>query len=488
MKTQRLAPAKGTLLIVTYYFAPKNEIASVRIVNFAAGLRELGWDVDVVTVGPNPFNPLERHLDLHCPEEQLRGIRVIEVDPPWEAKALYWARGAVSPLLRGAASAVSQWRDRTEPRGRARRGSAAAEPGPNPPHPAVTPWAPLRRALDAVLDGAYRRVFVKASGLSAEYDAIWPTYGPRVMVDVGLDMARRFPGAAFVMDVRDPLVGRSSLDARERSAQVAREMRLARSRVDALSVVSEPCVDHPSAFSAPIVEIPNGFEVRLTSRHNRVQKDARTPLTVYYGGRLYPAQDVRPLAAACRLVSRSRAIRVEYAGRDGADFAAAFESQGVGHLVADLGMLTRSESLERARAADVVAVLSWNTAARGILTGKVFELIAIDTPIAVVVAGDYATSALAQLFSGDPVRRVFGDSLDPEAVSDLADFIRHARDIPDGVRLAFSGASRYREYAHPVLARRLSRCIEEAVSRRKAGRPGAPRYAAAIGPADPRVR
>ena len=448
---------KGKLLVVTHYFAPKNEIASVRIVNFAVGLTELGWDVDVLAVGPNTFNPLERRLDFEYPEERLRKVRVVEVSPPWEAKALYAIRGILRTLF-GLPGKV---------RRRADGPLGEAEKPPSAPDGRSVARGPLKRLLDSVLDRGYRRVFSRASGLASGYDAIWTSFGPRVMVDVGLDMSRRFPSAAFVMDVRDPLV-RPSLarDAREVSDQKARETRLARSSVDALSLVSEYFIEDPASFRAPIATIPNGFDVTLAV-WPRPQKQVERPLTVYYGGRLYPAQDVRPLAAACLAVSQSRAVRVEYAGPDAAEFVEAFASQGADHLVQDLGVLSRGDSLRHAREADVVTVFSWNTTERGILTGKVFELIAIDTPIAVVVAGDHATSALAEMFEGDRLRRVFGDSLGSEAIDELADFIRGARDIPEEVRAGWRGVEKYREYSHPVIVQRLSQCLEDAVARRR---------------------
>lgn len=276
------------------------------------------------------------------------------------------------------------------------------------------------------------------------------------------------------MDVRYPIVRRGALrDDRGVRDQERRE-RLVAARADGLTQVSPHLLSDDLEVTIVSATIPNGFEEQLAAdRPERSSNRPRDVFVAYYGGRIYPAQDVRPFALACRILSESRPVRVEYAGQSAATFIAAFREAGAESLVLNLGVIPREESLRRARNADVVPVFSWNTSEKGILTGKVFELIAVNTPIAVIVAGEHRTSALAELFEGDVMRRVFGTATDEESVGELVDFLEFTAHLPNVVLREFAGADRYADYSHASLSRRLSDVIESLLETRTKGRQAA---------------
>ena len=68
------------ILIVSYFFAPKNEIGAVRLSKFTTYLVRLGWEVDVVTFKANPFLKLESTIDttLECKEFDRVKIHYLE--------------------------------------------------------------------------------------------------------------------------------------------------------------------------------------------------------------------------------------------------------------------------------------------------------------------------------------------------------------------------------------------------------------------------
>ncbi|WP_110239752.1 glycosyltransferase [Nocardioides gilvus] len=422
------------------------------MVNFATGLADLGWEVTVLTVKPNPYNPLERRLDLDIPEHRLAEISVVAVDTPLEVRFLYAARACAHRVLK-------TLRYFGSPPG------AALKPESDdisPNRQSTFPW------LLALVDHGYRRAFSQAKGLARGYDALWVSYGPRYMVDVGGLLADRFSSAGFVMDVRDPIVRSGSFaDPRSTGRQRRTEAKLAQ-RADAVTLVSGPLLENAVAFTCPVSVISNGFGELEKLVGNPVEApDVRRPFTLYYGGRLSPAQDARALAAACRKLNETVPVVVQYAGTDFSAFSQAFEDQNAGQLLSNLGLVSRPDSLAHAKAADVVAVFSWNDSEKGILTGKIFELIALNTPIAVLMVGESRGSALSEMFQGDPMRRVFETSLDEGNVQEIVDFLISAPRFDENFRKEFQGISRYKQYSYPVLCEKLSAVLGSAVESRK---------------------
>lgn len=449
-----------TILVASQYFAPKNEIASVRIVNMARELHALGWEVDVLTVDANLANPLERRLDLGVPDVLLDGVRVVSAPVPAEAKVLYRAREA-------AARVVARVRGSRRGNGReipARSGGAGSATE-------VTGGAAglLYRTLLTRVDRGYIRTFARAQGLRSAYDVVLVSFGPRYMVDAGVALADRFPGAAFVMDVRDPVVRRKGVESEWQQEEQRRAERLLAERADGTTVVSQHMIFAPETFRGPIRDVPNGFSVDPTPERASSRGDdggGEGPLRVFYGGRLYAAQRLDVLAAACLELSGTREVVVDYAGPDSQAFVQAFAEHGAQALVRDHGRVSRPEALELAAAADVAVVLSWNTDEKGVMTGKIYELIATDVPILVLVAGDHAGSSLASVLAGDPLRRVFNSAADPDNTAEVRSFLEGLPCTDARVMEEFSGPVRYESMSYPAIVAGLDDFLTSLLERR----------------------
>lgn len=437
--------ARATILIASQYFAPKNEIASVRLVNLARELRLLGWEVDVLTVDANLANPLERRLDLGVPEGFLNDIRIVSVPVPGEAIFLYRLRELASGLQGRIRRAAGAGRAESPEDANSVRSDHNVTEG-------VVGLA--YRTLLRLVDRGYIRAFGQAEGLGTDYDVVMASFGPRYMVEVGVTLADRFPGAAFVMDVRDPLVRRKGAESEwERRTQLEAE-RLLAERADGVSVVSEHMILAPHTFRGPIRAVPNGFSVDPASVPARTSKAGvgTGQLRVFYGGRLYAAQRLDALAVACKELSTAQEVVVDYAGPDSLAFKQAFAEHGAEALVRDHGLVSRPEALELARQADVAVVLSWNSDEKGVMTGKIYELIALDVPILVLVAGDHATSSLATVLEGDAMRRVFNSAAGEQNTRAVRSFLEELQSFDAEVYERSAGKVRYAAMSYPSIA------------------------------------
>lgn len=436
------------ILIVSQYFTPKNEIASIRITNFARGLARLGWEVDVLTVHANLANPLERRLDLGVDVSGEQGLSVITVPAPMAVVLTYAFRGALNRLRE-----ISR---------EVRRGSAVTV-GANGSGDMLPALSSARTSfqecvyakLTSFVDGSYVRTFQSALNLQSEYDVCFVSFGPRYMIDVAYAMSRRFPEAKHVVDVRDPIVRPGHDLAMSALLKQQRSQTLAAAFADAFSLVSEELLAEGDRFGADTQVIPNGFSQEDVGCDSKSRPKSDSVLRLYYGGRLYRQQSLKALVELCGTLREQCVIEMHYAGPDSGEFVQAFMERGLTSVVTDHGRVSRSESLQLADWCDVAVVLSWNTSERGVMTGKVYELIAINVPILALVVGDHATSALAETFYGDYLRQVYSAEDSGANVVDMARWVMAVAEESVGLREIYDGPSRYSRFGYSSIVAEL---------------------------------
>lgn len=437
------------ILIATQYFYPKSEVAALRMLALSEGLSELGWTVDVLTVNANPFNPLESRLDLDVEPGPL--VSVITFDSPRVARILYAVRGYLAKARRTSFHGVTR--------------ESTARKGTRGKRLQLLKLASLsnRRARKAI-DAGYVGRFAKARGIGHEYDVVFSSFGPRYMVDAGIALSHRFPSAALVVDIRDPIVRKKGAETpQETSCQLRMEERMA-SVADGISVVSVEMLSFPEdRYRGVVSVIPNGFHA-LPPAAAPIRTSRSEVLKLYYGGRLYENQRLESLVLACLALHQDIPVIVEYAGPDGADFLSRFEKHGAGGLVHLNGFLPRDAALALATSCHVAIVLSWHTSEKGVMTGKVYELIALNLPVVAIVVGDHAGSSLAQAFVGDPLRRVFSNEPDDgDTVESIADFLVFASSAPQVLRARFSGPETYADMSYARIVHSLNTFLETVV-------------------------
>lgn len=436
-----------SILIVTQYFAPKNEIASVRLTSLAAELTRLGWEVDVLTVAANPWNRLESSEGLGFDPQALNQVHVQSVPVPLMVRSFY----AVREMARRCRRPFSG--SKRVPSGTTRaRSNQAAGFGSR-----ALQW--VRGLVRSAMDAAYVRGISRALNGSRHYDVLYVSFGPSYMIDLGCRLADMLPFAAFVMDVRDPIVRR--LDGYETvisERQVDLEQKMLR-RVDGLVAVAPECIFADDLGGVPFLHLSNGYASDVQSsagvavRARKIGIDE--PIRVFYGGSLYTSQRLDSFVLSALEIAKRHPIEVHYAGRHFEAFERSFSAEGASELLVNHGFIPRGEAIALLNRAHIALLLAWNHAERGLMTGKVYELIASDVPILCLIAGDHESAALTEFFGDDPIRRVFNADPERSSIPEIADFILHCAELSTEEIVAHRGVSRYEDLSYSALGRKL---------------------------------
>lgn len=374
------------ILIVSYFFAPQNQIGAVRPTKLAKYLTRMGYRVTVLC-GHAPGALADPLLSRDLAE--LADVRVIR-----ERSLMRW------------------WKERGERR-------TAPRPAPTPfqppaPTPAQTPAPPRKSAgtgrLHHLLDVLYRWLLWRADKAFANacvralrkrgehFDVVLSSYGPASVHTVANRLKRLRIADKWIADFRDE----AAAPFRWQRSWLARYLRAIKAQADAVTAVSGG-VAQVMGLTNETAVIPNGFDSDDAAHLPAPALDAGF-LHVAYCGQLYRAQrDLRPVfaaVAALRAQNEPLAARVRfhYAGRQGADFIAQAATYGLAGAVVDHGMLTREGSLALQRAADALLAATWNTRTQqGVVTGKLLEYFMADKPVLCCVSGDVPHSEAAAL-------------------------------------------------------------------------------------------
>jgi glycosyltransferase involved in cell wall biosynthesis len=213
---------------------------------------------------------------------------------------------------------------------------------------------------------------------------------------------KRTTGAAWVADLRDPLVsnphrrGYESRLARLKETSVGGVARLVASRANAIVAASDAIAEEMRALEpkGKVVTIANGcdFDDFAGLEHHPSDR-LRITHTGHFHGKRDPKPFLRALAESglddvvVRFAGEFRAADREYA-----------EELGLGDRVELLGSVSRRHSLELQRDSDVLLLLIPESGGRGrgVLTGKIFEYLAAERPILAAVPPDGAAARLVR--------------------------------------------------------------------------------------------
>lgn len=161
---------------------------------------------------------------------------------------------------------------------------------------------------------------------------------------------------------------------------------------DMITTVSEPLADVlRSKFSAPVHVIENGFD-EDDYKADFPPYFTEKKIRIVYTGSIYPGkQDPSPLfVALSELAGTSEVIRramdnkleVLFFGSENAWLASLIREHKVQRWVRQEGMVGRNEALRIQNQADLLLFLEWEDGSvDGILTGKLFEYLAMRKPI-----------------------------------------------------------------------------------------------------------
>lgn len=373
------------ILLVTTYFYPQNRIPVLRVGQWAKYWALQGHEVTVLTTEKYPFlGPYG--LSPQLPDS----VEVVEVPflPDWLRKRL--ARSGTS--TGGVPSGES-----TGQRLRQR----------------VRTWRSHIGSLVDIHDMWIAPALRKGLELLSRrpYDAIVSSFSPPAAHIVATRIKARHPEIVWLADFRDLWAHNHITSARGilRSIESTLEKRSIRNKADALMTVSEPLAEslRQRYPQHPVWVIENGFdpeEFPDWRERLRPAPSAAGMLRICYAGTLYPdRRDPTPLLMAINrlidngVLSRDQ-VALDFYGQNEKELTAILERcNGNRHgIVHAHGFVSRQESLAaQARSSLLLLLESSEPAARGVLTGKLFEYLVSGIPIlAVGVDGENAAAAL----------------------------------------------------------------------------------------------
>jgi glycosyltransferase involved in cell wall biosynthesis len=295
----------------------------------------------------------------------------------------------------------------------------------------------------------------------SRFDCVITTSGPESVHLVGLALRRR--GPAWIADLRDGWGFETLHDwpTRAQEALDARLERLAMTRADGVSAVTDPiAADLRERLGVDAWTVTNGYdpeEMPATADAHGLLDDGRH--SMLHTGRMASSQrSPLPLLNALRVLraedpETASRFELALAGPLTPEERAMACAEDLGSQVRALGNLARPRALELQRAADSLLLLTAGNR-RGEATGKLYEYLAAGRPI--LVLGDRTEAARIVRETGCGLAVAAGDAGAVAAA---------LRRIVRGEVAARDGAARER-YAYPAVAARMAELVELACDRR----------------------
>ena len=208
----------------------------------------------------------------------------------------------------------------------------------------------------------------------------------------------------WIADFRDPMCYVEHDKFRyQRSMRIQHNIERA---ADFVTVVSEGAMAKflPEENNNKYAYIPNGFDPDDYLPVSSIGSSVGNVLRFFYAGSLYAGK--RNFAVLFQAVSElsqegildPTRIRIEYAGNEWPILLSYAKKYDLEKICVNYGYIPRSRVLEIMGDIDCSIVCSHNTAAdRGVVTGKVFELLLVGKPILTVVTGNLPSSELGQI-------------------------------------------------------------------------------------------
>ena len=225
------------------------------------------------------------------------------------------------------------------------------------------------------------------------WDFVVSSSGPYTAHLVGLELKRLGLARCWVTDFRDLWVnnhlypGLFPFTLRERRLQ-----QRCLAHTDLATTVSDELVQTLRSLThADVQVVYNGFEPdELDGLLQQKMFPSDGIVRLVYTGTLYKdGQDPTPLLQAMRMLKQDKPdlaarLRLVIVGRGYEIWANLAQQYGVAQLVEPRDAVERAEALQMQRDADALVLVDWNDPTAGVLTGKLFEYLALDAPILVV--------------------------------------------------------------------------------------------------------
>lgn len=232
-----------------------------------------------------------------------------------------------------------------------------------------------------------------------DYDVIISSYGPKWVHLAAERIKHANPSLIWIADYRDPLVFSEHTDTK------ANRLFPAHHTNDAtlITFISPFFEDLMLPEEQARLFLPNGYDDEATTQQNRAATDR---FYISITGSLYDdgtnASDLRPLFnILSNLILEgqidAKDIEVRHCGnRSDIFLAQAAEFPQVPTL--ECGLISRASALEMQSSSSLLVLPVWNTQlSKGVISGRIYEYFASNTPIIGLCSGDLEGSSLKEM-------------------------------------------------------------------------------------------
>lgn len=383
-------------LIICKYFAPYNMVAAIRPTKLAKYLsRTEQWEVTVLCA---PFTGTKRDAILEKDRKDIANIITISEGRltkgfQWLSKVLLKIRNGMSGSgeveKSAAVERVSYKESMPEER------SAAKE--------FLMNLYTIHFIIEQHLIARDAWKSLKRNGV--EYDLIFSTYNPLSDIFIGMKCKRKQKNAVWIQDFRDIIYSKSAQPV-SYCGYAERLMKQVNKFADCITAVSEGVLDKIGAAKNIAVCMTNGFDYEDLDKGEACTGIRRDHFNLLYTGTIYEnGSSLEPVFRAFNHLAQQgmleNDIKILYAGNDFDRLLEQAKQYGCEGQLADLGFLSREQSIWMQQQADILLIAtSNNTELEGLVPAKTYEHLMTGRPIIGVVSGDKPNSKLKTFIEG----------------------------------------------------------------------------------------
>lgn len=247
------------------------------------------------------------------------------------------------------------------------------------------------------------RKLIRKELQNEHFDCIYSTFPDVAAHTLAEELMKKGMADRWIADFRDPMYYEYH-DSFANQHKHRLQMKIEK-KADHVTIVSEGALDKflcDDVAEDKITYIPNGYDPE--DMDNIEAKPTAGVLRIFYAGSLYwGKRDLTVVFRALRELADEgvidlNKILIEYAGKEWDVMESFAEKYDLLSICKNYGFITRKKVVEILSEVDCTAVCSHNTAAdKGVVTGKVFELLMVGKPIITVVNGDVPDSELGRI-------------------------------------------------------------------------------------------
>lgn len=227
-------------------------------------------------------------------------------------------------------------------------------------------------------------------------DVMLSTWGPTGDILLGLKIKKDNKKIKWIMDYRDVCVASFQLEQIGLKYIAYKADKVA----EYITGVNKQC-NGSGKYMKKFHTIINGYDKEDIEGFSNAGKNDK--LRIVYTGSIYDGRNLRSLFKILHELAEEKTIdpqmiSVEYAGKDFRIIEQDAKEYSMENILVNRGMLPREKSLELQHEADILCVVTWNTEKEGnAITGKFIEYFMMEKPIFSIVMGNKKNSIVKRI-------------------------------------------------------------------------------------------